>query len=70
MIDPDRLEYPAKIADVIGLSTNEIAFLKKEGCPFYGRKTTVAWVRAFIAQKAGAATALAQERAGNHPPTT
>jgi hypothetical protein len=53
-IDPDRLEFPSAIAPIVGLSANEITFLKKRGCPFYGRKTTVRWVRNFISRRAGA----------------
>ena len=52
--DPDKLAFPCDLADVIGLSKNEIAFLKRKGCPFFGRKTTVRWVRDFIAHQAGA----------------
>ena len=52
--DPDILAFPCDIAPVIGLSKNEIAFLKRKGCPFFGRKTTVRWVREFIAKEAGA----------------
>lgn len=54
MIDQDKLEFPCALAEVIGLSKNEIAFLKRKGCPFFGRKTTVRWVRDFIAKEAGA----------------
>jgi len=43
--DQERLAFPCDLAPVIGLSKNEIAFLKRKGCPFYGRKTTVRWVR-------------------------
>ena len=52
--DQDKLEFPCDLAEVIGLSKNEIAFLKRKGCPFFGRKTTVRWVREFIATQAGA----------------
>jgi len=52
--DIDRLYFPSEMCSVIGLSKNEIAFMKRQGCPFYGRKTTIRWVRAFIAAKAGA----------------
>jgi hypothetical protein len=55
--DPDKLEFPSAIAPIIGLSANEITFLKKRGCPFYGRKTTVRWVRDFISRRAGAVVA-------------
>lgn len=39
------LQYPAKIAEEIGLSPNQINNFKKHGCRFFGRKTSVAWVR-------------------------
>lgn len=52
--DLDRLYYPAEITEEIGLSKNEINGLKKLGCPFFGMKTTIRWVRKFINQKAGA----------------
>lgn len=50
----ETLQYPAKIAEEIGLAANEINRLKKQGCPFYGRKTSVRLVRAFIYQTMGA----------------
>lgn len=53
-IDIDRLEYPCDIAEVIGLSKNEINWLKRKGCPFFGKKTTVRWVRDWLARQAGA----------------
>lgn len=52
-IDADKLYFPSEIAEVIGLSVNELGYLKKKGCPFHGRKTTVRWVRGFIARLAG-----------------
>jgi len=54
MMDPDRLHFPNEIAETIGLSLREIAYMKLKGCPFYGRKTTVRWVRDFISHQAGA----------------
>lgn len=57
-LDQERLAFPCDLAPVIGLSKNEIAFLKRKGCPFYGRKTTVRWVREFLALQAGAPTPL------------
>ena len=48
------LRYPCEMADEIGLSTNEINALKKKGCPFLGRKTSVAIVRAFLHRTMGA----------------
>ena len=53
-IDLDTLQFPQALAPAIGLSKNEIAFLKKKGCPFYGRKTSLRWVREFLARQAGA----------------
>ena len=53
-LDEDVLAFPAEMAKHIGLATNQIAFLKKRGCPFYGRKTTIRWVRAFLAHESGA----------------
>ena len=53
-IDPDRLEWPKKLAPYVGLHTNQIQFLKSKGCPFYGRKTTLNWVRQFLATAAKA----------------
>lgn len=50
----ETLRYPAKIAEEIGLAVNEINRLKKQGCPFYGRKTSVRLVRNFIYQTLGA----------------
>ena len=60
-LDQERLAFPCDLAPVIGLSKNEIAFLKRKGCPFYGRKTTVRWVREFLALQAGAPTPLPPE---------
>lgn len=54
MTDPWTLQFPNEMVDIIGLSKNEIAFLKKKGCPFHGRKTCVAWVRDFLARQVGA----------------
>lgn len=50
-LDPERLYYPSAIAGEIGLSANEINAMKKRGCPFYGLKTTIAWVRLFVARE-------------------
>jgi len=54
-IDIDRLEFPQAIATIIGLRKETINFWKKKGCPFVGRKTTVRWVRQFMASIAGGA---------------
>lgn len=67
MEDPWKLHFPVELVDTIGLSKNEIAFLKKRGCPFHGKKTCVAWVRDFLAKAAGAPSPLRPE---HHPQTT
>jgi hypothetical protein len=53
-IDPDKLFFPCDLVESVGLSKNEIAYLKRKGCPFYGRKTTLRWVREFLAKETGA----------------
>jgi len=53
-IDPDRLEFPCHLADLVGMSPVDLGALKKLGCPFFGKKTTLRWVRQFLAQEAGA----------------
>lgn len=49
----ETLRYPKEIAKEIGLGVNEVNALKRLGCPFYGRKTCVKWVRTWLAQQAG-----------------
>jgi hypothetical protein len=51
--DIDTLYFPKEISDDVGLSINEITYLKQKGCPFYGRKTTIRWVRHFLAMSVG-----------------
>jgi hypothetical protein len=53
-IDPEKLYFPNELTDAVGLSLREIAYMKVKGCPFYGRKTTLRWVREFLAQQTGA----------------
>jgi hypothetical protein len=53
-IDIDRLEWLKNLAPHIELQAEQVAFLKKKGCPFYGRKTPLRWVRSFLAREAGA----------------
>ena len=52
-IDIDKLQFPAEMAPTIGLSKNQIAYLKKLGCPFFGRKSGGRWVREFIPKRGG-----------------
>jgi len=51
--DMDTLYFPCEITEEIGLSINEITHLKKKGCFFHGRKTSIRWVRIFLAKCAG-----------------
>jgi len=53
-IDPDRLEFPRHLSEFVGMSPVDLGGLKKLGCPFFGKKTTLRWVRQFLAQEAGA----------------
>jgi hypothetical protein len=50
----ETLRYPVEIAAEIGLNLNEINKLKDKGCPFYGKKTSVRIVRAFLYRTMGA----------------
>jgi hypothetical protein len=49
----------------IGLNVNEINSLKKKGCPFYGKKTSVKWVRLFLEKLTGADALYARQSAPN-----
>jgi hypothetical protein len=55
----ETLRYPTEIAAEIGLNVNEVNGLKKKGCPFYGKKTSVRIVRAFLYRTMGAESLLA-----------
>ena len=63
--DDFTLFFPKDIARRVGMARNDLSLLKNQGCPFYGRKTCVAWVRAFLAQRAGAV--LVMQAAGFLP---
>jgi hypothetical protein len=54
MHDDQTLNFPAHIAEQIGLSAHEISWLRKSGCPFHGRKTSVRWVRLYLDKISGA----------------
>jgi hypothetical protein len=56
--DPDTLFYPRELQGAVGLSVNQINILKRRGCPFFGRKTTLRWVREFLSREAGAGALL------------
>ena len=53
LIDLDRLQFPQEIAHIIGARKETINFWKKKGCPFLNRKTTIRWVREFMAKEVG-----------------
>ncbi len=61
----ETLQYPAKIAEEIGISPNRINAMKRQGCRFFGRKTSVRWVRAFVNQTMGVESSPALPA---HPP--
>lgn len=48
----DTYYFPSEIAEEIGFSPNYINNLKRWGCHFHGRKTTIRHVREFLARKA------------------
>lgn len=54
-IDVDKLAFPQEIAHIIGLSKERINWMKRQGCRFYRRKTSIRWVREFINEQAVAA---------------
>jgi hypothetical protein len=50
--DEDRYEFPYILAPKIGLRKEQIGFLKKLGCPFLGKKTTLRILREFAKERA------------------
>jgi len=50
--DEDRYEFPYILAPKIGLRKEQIGFLKKLGCPFLGKKTTLRTLREFAKERA------------------
>jgi hypothetical protein len=50
--DIDTLFFPCQITEEIGLSKGRINFLRNLGCRFFGRKTTIRWVREFLTSRA------------------
>jgi len=66
MKDLERFYFPAEIVDDLGLPKNYINALKRRGCPFVGKKTSILWVRAFLAKEAGAIPLLRE--LGERPP--
>lgn len=60
--DPEKLFYPSQLSPHVGLSGDEVAALRRRGCPFFGRKTCLAWVRDFISRESGAKSGPARKR--------
>lgn len=48
----DRYEFPYILAPKIGLRKEQIGFLKKLGCPFLGKKTTLRILHDFAKERA------------------
>jgi hypothetical protein len=51
-ISLDTYYFPSQIAEAVGFSPNYINNLKRVGCHFHGRKTTIRHVRSFLAKRA------------------
>lgn len=67
-MDDETLQYPAKIASRVGLGIHEINAMKTKGCRFYGRKTSVKWVREYLAAVTrGSVAALSSELSAHRP---
>jgi len=53
-INPNRLYFPYQLVEEVGLCRRSIAFLKKKGCKFFGRKTKIVWINEFLEEQARA----------------
>jgi len=53
-INPNRLYFPYELVEEVGLCRRSIAFLKKKGCKFFGRKTKIVWINEFLEEQAKA----------------
>lgn len=58
----DTLAFPKELAAEIGYSAWSIGIMKKEGCRFFGRKSTIRWVREFVGSRPDFKTTLARIR--------
>jgi hypothetical protein len=67
-VNDETLRYPVEMTAEIGLNVNEINRLKDKGCPFYGKKTSVRIVRAFLYRTMGAESLFAPP--GRRPRST
>ena len=44
----EKLFFPKELVSEIGMCKQQIAYLRHRGCRFYGRKTSVKWIREFL----------------------
>ncbi len=56
----DTLAFPKQLAGEIGYSAWSIGIMKKAGCRFCGRKSTIRWVREFVGSRPDFKTTLAR----------
>jgi len=55
----DTLAFPKQLAAEIGYSAWSIGIMKKTGCRFCGRKSTIRWIREFMRNRPDFKTTLA-----------
>ena len=53
-INPNCLYFPYQLVEEVGMCRRSIAFLKKKGCKFFGRKTKLLWINEFLEEQARA----------------
>jgi hypothetical protein len=53
-LNPNKLYFPYQLVEEVGLCRRSIAFLKKKGCRFFGRKTKLVWINEFLEEQAKA----------------
>jgi hypothetical protein len=56
----DTLAFPKQLAAEIGYSAWSIGIMKKAGCRFCGRKSTIRWIREFVGSRPDFKTTLAR----------
>ncbi|HMJ06902.1 MAG TPA: hypothetical protein VK474_11650 [Chthoniobacterales bacterium] len=61
----ETLYFPGQITVEIGLPVHAINAMKHRGCKFFGKKTTIRWVREFVEWEA---TPIRQPAAGAAQP--
>lgn len=53
-LNPHRLYFPYQLVEAVGQCRRSIAYMKKKGCKFYGRKTKLLWINEFLEEQAKA----------------